>query len=263
MSQHFVRLSRQLSCEFEFHWKYTVKFRNVFVQTWKPQHTSVFDVLSPKTFFFISIKFLFLTHLVHLNKRLSCEFEHHQHCAGEMRSVLVQTWNPRKTLLVRFFGSTRNFFLYKVAFLLLPHLVRSIGRLFCEFEDHWSRTGQFRSALVETWKRPKRIFLTKGAIFIVGTPPKSNRPLSCKFALNHSIREKLRQVSLDYCIVLKPPKKIFFDNFSAQKVFTEVAVFIVLTPSAINSAATLWAWAQSKQHNEIFESGKFFEKIRS
>ena len=46
-------------------------------------------------FFLIKLPF-FIAHLVHLKRRLSSNFEHHQHCAGEMRSILVQTWKPQK-----------------------------------------------------------------------------------------------------------------------------------------------------------------------
>ena len=62
----------------------------------------------------------------------------------------VMSDTPKKPTFLMLFGQKRIFFLIKSVFLMLPHIVHLVRRLYCEFQRHRTYTAKLPSVLVQT-----------------------------------------------------------------------------------------------------------------
>ena len=95
---HLANWNGRLYSKVEQHGGTTVKLRIDLVQQCvkTPQNPFFWRFWAQNINFFRVICLFLSAHLVELNRRLSCEFEHHRSHTVKFRSFLVQTWLPQK-----------------------------------------------------------------------------------------------------------------------------------------------------------------------
>ena len=111
-----------------------------------------------------SCLFLFLQHLEHAIKRLSCEFELNRSITAKLRNVVLEFFRktPKNPFCPHFLAQNVIFFWIDLPFSLMAHLLQPHGQPCCEFEPNRSVTAKLQSVFLEFYRKtPKNPFFRR------------------------------------------------------------------------------------------------------